>query len=95
MAVAVRITVPAADREKYDALDDRVGQAMMEAGGPPTGLMSHVAHPEGDGFVLAQVWRTEAAFRDHFVGQLRALLSDLGLMPGEPDVVPVWSFAQP
>ncbi|WP_377644668.1 hypothetical protein [Oryzobacter terrae] len=95
MAVVIRLTVAPATREQFDALDDRVGKAMDAAGGPPARLMSHVVHPEGDGFVVSDVWRSEAegvAYVDH---TLRALITDVGLPDGQMQVAPVWSFARP
>jgi hypothetical protein len=50
MAVLLQLTVTPATREQFDELDVRVGQSMAQAGGPPAGLMSHVAYPERDGF---------------------------------------------
>ena len=95
MAVVLRLTVSPATREQFTVLDDRVGEAMMAAGGPPAGLMSHVVYPEGEGFVVAGVWRSETEGRDYVDGRLRALVTEVALTPGETDVVPVWSFARP
>lgn len=95
MAVVLTVTVSPATREQYDALDDRVGEAMDAAGGPPAGLMSHVVYPEGEGFVVADVWRSEAEGRDYVDGQLRELIADVDLTPGTTEVLPVWSFARP
>ncbi len=68
---------------------------MKQAGGPPAGLMSHVAYPEGGGFVIAEVWRTEAEGRPYVDDVLRPLLTELGLNAHETTVHPVWSFARP
>jgi hypothetical protein len=95
MAVVLMLTVSPATQEQFNMLDDRVGEAMSAAGGPPVGLMSHVVYPEGEGFVVAGVWRSEAEGRAYVDGGLRGLLADVGLTPGETDVAPVWSFARP
>ena len=95
MAVVLRLTVSPATQEQFNVLDDRVGEAMTAAGGPPAGLMAHVVHPEGDGFVVAGVWRSESEGRDYVDGRLRLLMADVGLTPGETDVAPAWSFARP
>jgi hypothetical protein len=42
MAVVLAQTVSRSTQEQVNVLDDRVGQAMMASGGPPSGLMSHV-----------------------------------------------------
>lgn len=68
---------------------------MNAAGGPPIGLMSHVVRSEGQGFVVAGVWHSEAEGRDYVDGGLRGLAADVGLTPGETEVAPVWSFARP
>jgi hypothetical protein len=95
MAVVLRLTVSPATQAQFNVLDDRVGEAMDAAGGPPDGLMAHVVYPEGEGFVVAGVWRSEADGRDYVDGTLVGMVADLGLSPGKIDVVPVWSFARP
>ena len=57
--------------------------------------MSHVVYPEGDGFVVADVWRTEADGRRFFDEVLRPLVTELGLTAHETTVHQVWSFARP
>lgn len=94
MAIVLRLRVSPASQEQFNVLDDRVGQAMMAAGGPPAGLMSHVVYPEGEGFVVAQVWRSESEARAQ-TDELRTLIADVDLAPGEIDIVPAWSFARP
>ncbi|GAB3927923.1 hypothetical protein GCM10029976_024840 [Kribbella albertanoniae] len=95
MAALLQLSVPSATRDQFDELDDRVGQAMATAGGPPPGLMAHVVHPEGDGFTITQVWRTEAEGLAYVDNVLHALLADLHLTPTETTIHPVWSFARP
>lgn len=95
MAVLVQVTVTPATRDQFDELDARVGQSMEQAGGPPAGLMSHVAYPELDGFVVADVWRAEAEGQRFFDEVLQPLLAELGLTTQESSVRPVWSFARP
>lgn len=61
----------------------------------PLGLMVHVARPEGDGFLLLQVWRTEGEARRSFEESIRPELTRLGLTHGELTTWPVWSLARP
>ena len=68
---------------------------MTDAGGPPDGLMSHVVYPEGDGFVVAEVWRTESDGQHYVDDVLRPLVGELGLTAKDTHVRPVWSFARP
>ena len=95
MAVLLQLTVMPATREQFDLLDVRVGQSMTQAGGPPAGLMSHVVYPQGEGFVVAEVWRTQAEGQPYVDEVLRPLLSELELTATESTVLPVWSFARP
>jgi hypothetical protein len=57
--------------------------------------MVHVARPEGDGFLLLQVWRTEGEARRSFEESIRPELTRLGLTHGELTTWPVWSLARP
>ena len=95
MAVLLQLIVTPATHEQFDQLDVRVGQFMMQAGGPPAGLMSHVVYPQGEGFVVADVWRTRAEGQPYVDEVLRPLLIELGLTAAETTVLPVWSFARP
>ena len=95
MAVLLQLTVTPATHEQFDQLDARVGESMMQAGGPPAGLMSHIVYPQGEGFVVADVWRTPAEGQRYVDEVLRPLLIDLGLTATESTVLPVWSYARP
>ena len=68
---------------------------MMQAGGPPPGLMSHAVYPEGDGFVVAEVWRTESEGQRYIDNVLRGLLAESGLTGQQAVGRAVWSFARP
>ena len=95
MAIVVDILVPNASKDDSDRLDDSMDAAIGEMGGPPAGLMGHLTRPEGDGFLLSDVWRSEADMRPFYEDVMRPKLTDAGLRPGEPVVSPVWSFARP
>ncbi len=57
--------------------------------------MAHVVYPDGDGFVVADVWRTDAEGVAYVDDVLRPLMDELGLAVHETDVRPAWSFARP
>lgn len=95
MAIVLQVTVTPATREQCDELDDLVGQAMERAGGPPEGLMSHVVFPDGDGFVIVDVWRSEAEVRSFVDEVLLPPMAELGLTVQETRSLPAWSFARP
>jgi hypothetical protein len=95
MAFLLQLTVAPATRDQFNELDAKVGQSMMQAGGPPAGLMSHVVYPEGDGFVIAEVWRAEGEGQRYIDDELTPLLAELALVSQVNVVRPVWSFARP
>lgn len=95
MAVLLQVLVTSATRHQFNKLDARVGQAMSDGGGPPPGLMSHVVYPEGNGFVVAEVWSTESQGQSYLDDVLRPLLAELHMTGSETTVLPVWSFARP
>jgi hypothetical protein len=95
MAVVLQVSVAPATQDQFNELDARVGQSMMQAGGPPDGLMSHVVYPEGAGFVIAEVWRAEAEGRAYVDVVLRSLINEVGLSAEETTVRSAWSFARP
>ena len=95
MAVVLMLSVFPATQEQFHVLDDRVGEAMMSAGGPPAGLLSLVVYPGDDGFVAAEVWRTEIEGRGYVDEVLRPLVTEVGLTPQEIECLPAWSFARP
>ena len=95
MAILLQLNVSPATQDQFNELDALVGQRMMEAGGPPSGLMSHVVYPEGEGFAVSGVWRTESEGRTYVDAVLRPLITGLGLTPDGPAIRPVWSFARP
>lgn len=93
MAVLVELSVTSGTREQHDAIDLKVTQAMERNGGPPAGLMFHLVCPDGDGFVLMDVWRDEIAARRFFDTAVYPAMSDIGLEPAELSVRPVWGMA--
>ena len=95
MALLLQLTVAPATQDQFNELDAKVGQSMMEAGGPPAGLMSHAVYPEGDGFVIAEVWRAEGDGQHYIDDVLRPLLAEFALTGQVTLVRPVWSFARP
>ena len=95
MAILLQLRVASATQEQFNGLDALVGESMMNAGGPPEGLMSHVVYAEGDGFMIAEVWRSEPAAWSYVDDVLRPLMKRLNLVAGEAEIRSVWSFARP
>ncbi len=95
MAIFVQTVIPNGAEVNADRFDQSVEVAMMQTGGPPAGLMAHLAYPAGDGFVLCNVWRSEAEMQSFYDEVVLPKLAEAGLQPEESTVSPVWSFARP
>ncbi len=95
MAIFVQTVIPNATAADADRFDQSVEAVMMQTGGPPAGLMAHLAYPAGDGFVLCNVWRSEAEMRSFHDEVVLPKLAEAGLEAKESTVSPVWSFARP
>lgn len=95
MAILLHLCVEPATQDAHNDLDARMGEYLTQASGPPAGLMSHVVYPHGEGFVVADVWRTEAEGRSFFDKVLQPMLTDSGLHFSGPTTHPVWGFARP
>lgn len=95
MAIVISAVVEAADQQDHDRLQDAVNSAIGQLGAPPDGLMVHLGHPFGDGFVIVDVWRTEDLGRAFWSGVMEPAIAAAGLAVGEPEISPAWSLARP
>lgn len=95
MAIVVETLVPGASKAESDTFDASIEAAIMQMGGPPAGLMVHYARPEGDGFLLCDVWRSEAEMRPFYGDVIRPRLAAAGREAGGSKTSPVWVFARP
>ena len=95
MAIVVRTAIESADHEAHDRLEQSVETALARQGGPPDGLMVHLAYPSGQGFLIVDVWRSEHDFRAWWDDVMEPALADVDLMAGEHEINPVWSLARP
>ncbi len=95
MAIVVRTAIGPADQEAHNRLDQSIETTLLRQGGPPDGLMVHLAHPFGQGFLIVDVWNSEEAFRAWWTDVMEPALADVELTAGEHEINPVWSFARP
>ena len=96
----MRALVEPADQDDHDRLQDEVEANISRLGGPPEGLMVHLGHPSGRGFLIVEVWRSDNLFRTWWVevmepAVMEPAIAQVGLVAGEPEVGPVWSLARP
>jgi len=57
--------------------------------------MVHYTRPSGDGFLLCNIWRSEADMRPFYDEVILPRLSEAGLAHEDPLVSPVWVLARP
>jgi hypothetical protein len=95
VAIVARILVEPADQVDHDRLQSAVESRLHDLGGPPDGLMVHVGHPHGRGFMIVEAWRTEDLFRSYLEELLLPALSEAGLVAGDAEIGPAWSIARP
>lgn len=96
MAVAVTFRIADADQGDHDRLEAALRERIEAAGGPPDGLLVHLAHPDdADGFVSIEVFRDEASFRAFWSSMAEPALASVGLNAEVGAPVPIWSLARP
>lgn len=95
MAIVARIRVESAGQDDHDRLQSAVESRLREAGGPPDGLMTHIVHPDENGFVIVEAWRTEELFRSYLDQLLLPALAEAGLESHDLAISPAWSIARP
>ena len=96
MAVVVTFRIEGADQGDHDRLEAALRERIEAAGGPPEGLIVHLAHPDDDGgFVAVEVFRNEATFRAFWSSMAEPALAAVGLTAELGVPVPVWSLARP
>jgi hypothetical protein len=90
MAVAIYFNPEGMDAEKYDA----IRAALEEAGaGAPEARLHHSCFGPEDSLMVYDVWDSVEAFEE-FGATLMPILEELGINPGEPDVMPVYDLIQ-
>lgn len=90
MAIGIYFRPEGMTAAKYDEVMKR-----LEAAGAarPSARLHHSAFGSTDGLAVYDVWENQAAF-DEFGQTLMPILADLGVDPGQPDVVPVHNMVQ-
>lgn len=95
MAIVVETLVPQGSKAQADELHTGIERGIMQLGGPPAGLMAHFVRPSGDGFLICDVWRSEAEMRSFYDDVVLPELTRGGLESNDPFIAPAWSFARP
>jgi len=86
MSIVVRFTPSGLGTAKYDETIRRLEQ---DAGAwPPAGLDYHVCFGTDGSLRVSEIWDSEEDLRT-FGERLMPLLAEIGIEPGEPEILPV------
>jgi hypothetical protein len=86
MSILVRFTPTSATADQYDETISRLQSDGAEF--PPDGLELHVCFGSDDQIRVSEVWDSQEKFAA-FGDRLMPVLSDVGIEPGEPEVLDV------
>jgi hypothetical protein len=91
VSVLIRFVPNSLTKEQYDAV---VGRLTAEGVLPSEGLDYEVCYGSGDKMRVSQVWDTQEHL-DAFGARLMPILAEMGIDPGQPEVVPVHNIIKP
>jgi hypothetical protein len=85
MALTFRFTPASMNATQYDEVISKLEAA---GAGAPTGRLYHACFGTGDQLRVLDVWDSRESF-DHFGQTLMPILQQVGVDPGQPEVLPV------
>lgn len=85
MSVLIRFAPPSLTTEEYDNV---VAKLTADGVIPAEGLDYEVCFGSGNNFKVSQVWDSQEQL-DAFGARLGPILAELGIDPGEPEIVEV------
>ena len=90
MAIAMYFHPASFTAAQYDEVDRRLDAAGVRT---PQGRLHHSCFGGGDSLMVYDVWESQELF-DKFGETLLPILADVGVDPGQPDVMPVHNIIQ-
>lgn len=90
MAVVMRFTSDGMTTAKYDEVVKRLEQA---GAGAPAGRLYHVCFGDKNNLRVSDIWESTEAF-DRFGQTLRPILEEVGIDPGEPEIIEVYNIIE-
>ncbi|MFI6844325.1 hypothetical protein OG535_38310 [Kitasatospora sp. NBC_00085] len=91
MAIIIVHETPGGTREQYEQVTNRLsgGKGALRSRGdwPAPGLLSHVAGPTADGWLVVDAWESEEAFQ-RFAEHLMPVLREVGMAEVPPKIYP-------
>jgi len=85
MAIVVRFIPKSMNAGQYNECIKRLGQA---GAGAPAGRLYHVCYGSGNNLRVSDIWESSEQF-DKFGPTLMPILQELGIDPGEPEIIEV------
>lgn len=85
MSLVIRFSPPSLTAEQYDKV---VGRLNEEGVFPADGLDYEVCFGSGDSLKVSQIWDSREQM-EAFGERLRPILGEVGINPGEPEVLEV------
>jgi hypothetical protein len=90
MSILVRFTPTAVTTQQYDESIRRIKDA---GEWPPGGLEYHVAFGPSENLRVSEIWDTREQWEE-FGKRLMPLLADVGIEPGEPEVLEIHNIVK-
>lgn len=90
MSIVVRFTPASLTREQYDASVRRLEQ---EGQFPPEGMDLHVCFGSEGNLRVSEIWDSREQW-EAFGERLMPVLADVGIQPGEPEVLEVHNLVR-
>ena len=90
MSILARFTPTSLTSDKYD---ESVRRVQAEIGFPPEGLEYHVCFGSEGNLRVSEVWDSLEEFQA-FGERLMPLLSEMGIAPGEPEVLEIHNIVR-
>ena len=87
MSVLVRFAPASLTREQYD---ESVRRLQGDGDFPPDGMEYHVCFGSGDNLRVSEIWDSQEQLQA-FGEKLMPVLSEIGIEPGEPEVLEVYN----
>ena len=91
MSVLIRFAPSSLTAEQYDAVVRRLTEEGLQ---PADGLDYEVCFGTGDKMRVSLVWDTQEQL-DAFGARLMPILAEMGIDPGQPEVIPVHNIIEP
>jgi hypothetical protein len=90
MSILVRFTPPSLTQEQYDQSVRRLEQ---EGIFPPEGMELHVCFGSEGSLRVSEIWDSRGQW-EAFGERLMPVLAEIGIQPGEPEVVEVHNLVR-